>query len=162
MGSIHKKTWKYMLCKRSLSLKNSGSTNAKKTDENVIKCLDCNKTSMKPNQYRHGRRICTCKQCASSRICPHGTKRSRCKPCRGSQICKHNKIRSRCKPCGVVVSANTIREDPHAVPLDKLKESMRQCYIATLVKAPELFDFFHPSENRKNGELMFIVGSLAL
>lgn len=46
--------------------------------------------------------------------------------------------------------------------LKELDEGMRDYYIATIEKAPKLSDFYTPSKQQQDGELTFIVGSLAL
>lgn len=46
--------------------------------------------------------------------------------------------------------------------IKELDEGMREYYIATIEKAPKLSDFYTPSKQQQDGELTFIVGSLAL
>lgn len=54
------------------------------------------------------------------------------------------------------------RQTKAGTDLSELEDSMRLYFIATLDKAPNLSYLYVPSEKQKNGELTFIVESLAL
>lgn len=85
---------------------------------------------------------------------------------RGLTTCSANSrgmVRKNAK--GIIKPSNNYRLPKHSESrIDKrsltgslknvLKESMRKYFITTFDKAPRLFDFYVPSEEQKNGELV--------
>ena len=51
--------------------------------------------------------------------------------------------------------------------IDDIVDASQQYYLATgekqtLTQEPKLTDFYHPTDNQKDGEIMFIIGSLSI